>query len=355
MDNRIFQANAAVTPPSAPAAPSSGYPTNGDPLTSVPATQPGEFWFHQIGEELRAIVVAAGLAPSTTSTDQVLEAIQRLIDAQSGNYALDTGVVNSYIVAMNPVVVVYTDGMTIRVKAVNANTGATSIDAGGGVVDLVNDVGGALVSGDIPAGSIFSATYIAPAGKFYINSLVQSQGDARYAGIAQVHYVGTTPIAANRASAAQVLNGVNIGFPATQNASADPNTLDDYEEGSFTPTLGGTATYGYVVGQYTKIGRECLYGLSLGVSAIGTGSTFLIGGMPFSLANAFGGYLSTSCAVHYAGLALAVTHVVGLIGSSYPTSIALYSSSAISISIGTGAILQNGSSVTMGGSFITNN
>jgi hypothetical protein len=51
-----------------------------------------------------------------------------------------------------------------------------------------------------------------------------------------------------------------IKFPATQNASADPNTLDDYEEGTFTPTLGtGGGTSGFVYstrsGSYTKIGN----------------------------------------------------------------------------------------------------
>ena len=39
------------------------------------------------------------------------------------------------------------------------------------------------------------------------------------------------------------LTGGQIAFPATAVPSADANTLDDYEEGTFTPTilLGGTA------------------------------------------------------------------------------------------------------------------
>src|SRR5678815_603330 len=32
-------------------------------------------------------------------------------------------------------------------------------------------------------------------------------------------------------------------FPSTQTPSSDPNTLDDYEEGTWTPSVGGTATY----------------------------------------------------------------------------------------------------------------
>lgn len=55
------------------------------------------------------------------------------------------------------------------------------------------------------------------------------------------------------------LSGGQVVFPPTQNASADPNTLDDYEEGTFTPTIasagGGTPTYTTQQGAYTKIGN----------------------------------------------------------------------------------------------------
>src|SRR5688572_17127941 len=50
----------------------------------------------------------------------------------------------------------------------------------------------------------------------------------------------------------------NLPFPATQVPSADPNTLDDYEEGTFTPTVGdGTNNYtlDIATGVYTKIGN----------------------------------------------------------------------------------------------------
>jgi hypothetical protein len=56
-------------------------------------------------------------------------------------------------------------------------------------------------------------------------------------------------------------SGAGITFPATQSASSDANTLDDYEEGTWTPTIegtstAGTATYSDRNGQYTKIGRQ---------------------------------------------------------------------------------------------------
>jgi len=52
--------------------------------------------------------------------------------------------------------------------------------------------------------------------------------------------------------------GTGITFPATQNSSSNANTLDDYEEGTWTPeftSTGATFTYGTRYGSYTKIGN----------------------------------------------------------------------------------------------------
>jgi hypothetical protein len=81
--------------------------------------------------------------------------------------------------------------------------------------------------------------------------------------------------------------GAGIAFPATQSASTDANTLDDYEEGTWTPTIfgattAGTTTYTLQVGSYTKIGRKVFCNLQCTWSAqTGTGS-LKIGGLPFA-------------------------------------------------------------------------
>lgn len=80
-----------------------------------------------------------------------------------------------------------------------------------------------------------------------------------------------------------------LAFPAAQNPSADPNTLDDYEEGVWTPglTFGGAAvglTYGANNGgRYTKLGRLVTATFLLQLSAKGssTGSAVLTG-LPFA-------------------------------------------------------------------------
>ena len=80
------------------------------------------------------------------------------------------------------------------------------------------------------------------------------------------------------------LNGIT--FPATQVASADVNTLDDYEEGTWTPqaqgvSSGGTTTYTTQDGNYTKIGNLVFCDLFLEITAAtGTGS-FQLFGLPF--------------------------------------------------------------------------
>ena len=53
--------------------------------------------------------------------------------------------------------------------------------------------------------------------------------------------------------------GAGISFPATQSASADANTLDDYEEGTWTPQIGGYSSgaktpAGSNYGWYRKVG-----------------------------------------------------------------------------------------------------
>ena len=80
--------------------------------------------------------------------------------------------------------------------------------------------------------------------------------------------------------------GTGIAFPATQNASADANTLDDYEEGTFTPTFSpgaGAFTTASATGFYTKIGRFVNVYINFVITTIGTASGSLsFTGLPFA-------------------------------------------------------------------------
>jgi len=76
-------------------------------------------------------------------------------------------------------------------------------------------------------------------------------------------------------------SGAGITFPASQSASSDANTLDDYEEGTWTPSLGGDTTYFTQTGTYTKIGNIYYIRGNLHVNSLGTGSSSIISGLPF--------------------------------------------------------------------------
>jgi hypothetical protein len=81
-------------------------------------------------------------------------------------------------------------------------------------------------------------------------------------------------------------------FPAVQNPSANANTLDDYEEGTWTPTWtsGGVAPSlgnGTLVGLYTKIGRLVIAHVSLvggGTTTFGNAANAWTLSLPFTAA-----------------------------------------------------------------------
>lgn len=99
----------------------------------------------------------------------------------------------------------------------------------------------------------------------------------------------TTTIGVGAATASG--SGSGITFPATQSASTDANTLDDYEEGTWTPADGSGAglSFSGVTATYTKIGRQVNLHLALQYPATASGATARISGMPFTTAAGIAG------------------------------------------------------------------
>jgi len=100
----------------------------------------------------------------------------------------------------------------------------------------------------------------------------------------------------------QTLSVNGITFPATQSASSDANTLDDYEEGTWTPTLNAnlTGAAGYTAGQYVKIGQMCYLNYSLKVGTVSGGNAVTIT-LPFTSASSFTNGNSDQGAMIYTG------------------------------------------------------
>lgn len=85
------------------------------------------------------------------------------------------------------------------------------------------------------------------------------------------------------------VTGGRIVFPAAANVSTNANTLDDYEEGTWTPVTtasvpGATPpTFSAVTGTYTKTGRVVTVLWTITTNVLGTGSGVLLcAGLPFA-------------------------------------------------------------------------
>lgn len=100
----------------------------------------------------------------------------------------------------------------------------------------------------------------------------------------KTHLNATGMVALHGGNAAA--NGIGIAFPAAQSASTDANTLDDYEEGTWTPTITaetGTPTSVTVnSATYTKTGRVVCVSFDFTVVDKGTASNSLRFTLPFT-------------------------------------------------------------------------
>jgi hypothetical protein len=152
-----------------------------------------------------------------------------------------------------------------------------------------------------------------------------------------------------------------LAFAASQSASADANTLDDYEEGSWTPVLGGsTGTSGQAytaqVGRYVKVGTlvTVVGYVLLSTKGTLTGSA-IISGLPFTTKNVSnffqGGVIS-----EFSGLAASYVSILTFL-SPNDTRIVLQGLTAAgtataSVPVGN---LSNTTELTFATSFLTDN
>jgi hypothetical protein len=132
---------------------------------------------------------------------------------------------------------------------------------GSGLLTWAAAAGGRSVAGDTDNGIITWVT-----------------SDNTFAAEASLTYDGTTLTIPGQ-----------IAFPGTQSASAGANTLDDYEEGTFTPLLqddsrsAGTESYHSQVGSYTKQGDRVHIQIFIHINSVGNlgaSEQAMLGGIP---------------------------------------------------------------------------
>ena len=72
--------------------------------------------------------------------------------------------------------------------------------------------------------------------------------------------------------------------------TAASNALDDYEEGTFTPTLTGATHYSTQSGSYRKVGNLVHFNVFIGVSATPSSTSMIVSGLPYTSRSGNEGY-----------------------------------------------------------------
>jgi hypothetical protein len=190
----------------------------------------------------------------------------------------------------------------------------------------------------------WAAASASPAGS---TTQFQYNNAGAFAGASNLTYAANGPVVTSLGVGGTTPSGsgAGIAFPATQSASSDVNTLDDYEEGTFTPGIGGNATYTNQLGYYTKIGNQVFFLIQLTINVKGTGNNYTVTGMPFaSSVNIRGNvqyWLNSATAVVY----------MALIGSG-ATQFDIASATAATASVANSTIFQNGTALYITGQYI---
>ena len=101
-------------------------PVAGTPGSLIPAA-----WGNSVTEELLGVIKGAGLTPDEVELGQLFLAVRKISQTGLVDYAIDTGTANNYRATYAPAVPNLVDGLVLRFKALNANTGASTFSANG--------------------------------------------------------------------------------------------------------------------------------------------------------------------------------------------------------------------------------
>lgn len=161
---------------------------------------------------------------------------------------------------------------------------------------------------------------------FYKDSISESGADAGsdlvFGSYADAGTFKENVLSMSRAGGVVSLLKGQLKFPATANPSSDPNTLDDYEEGTWTPTMtfGGSSTgvtYGTQDGRYVKIGSMVWLGIRVTLTNNGSGTgQCVITSLPFTSLNAGAAALGCFMAEYWVGTTGVVGNLLAIIGSN---------------------------------------
>jgi hypothetical protein len=265
------------------------------PIVDVSDTPPASGNTKRISiNNILACSPSATLASATISGDLTVRTTGLVVNA--------TGVG----MGMTPAVSLDITSASAVIRATSSTGTNTSFAAfgntGGAVrVGAENSAGGGLFTGSSAYSAVLGTT-----GAY--SAHIGTNGNVRLTvDISGNVGVGVTP--AGTGGCLQLKSGIT--FPATQVASSDANTLDDYEEGTFTATL-NSGTFTSQVFRYTKIGNMVTVFFDF---TVGTGGGDRVTNLPFTSGGTVAAGIYTNSQDYVAG----TTSPVAVIGGSSTT------------------------------------
>lgn len=192
-------------------------------------------------------------------------------------------------------------------RGIDDNADATAI-----TIDSSENVG---IGTSSPDGSSFSSSSspvvdISGTRPLLVLSETDSNTKKAWVGLSSdAFYLGgtntDTRFYTNNSERLRILSGGGITFNGD---TAAANALDDYEEGTWTPSIGGSATYNSGNdGRYVKVGGIVHCTFLANINSRGTGSQVRLSGLPFASQNT--GFVHSGCVSYFANLNSNVTFV----------------------------------------------
>ena len=142
-------------------------------------------------------------------------------------------------------------------------------------------VGGTANAIELGTSTTVNVTYTAGLELWFVPTAANTGAvtiDLNGLGVKDLTKIGTVALAAGDLQSGEM---AHVIYDGTRFQLVSPY----YAEGSWTPSVGGTATYTAQVGRYRKIGSAVFVMCKLIINAIGTGSTDTISGLPFTSMN----------------------------------------------------------------------
>ena len=129
----------------------------------TPAADPGYVPLYVVTVAYGTSTITAGNIAAVAGAPFItpkLPAVPAAIQAQSGNFAVDTGAVNALAVTLSPAPAALVAGLPVRVKSANTVTGASTLNVNGlGAVAIKRPDGTALQTGDVLANQTVQLVY----------------------------------------------------------------------------------------------------------------------------------------------------------------------------------------------------